>query len=88
LCFGRRQQRANAAINNAIGLSVAVSTVIDLWRCGMFNQASNYDKWINQNKERLIDAWEVGFLDETPITADTYEDFVLNEWSNQCQDQK
>ena len=67
----------------------------------MFNK---YDKWINQNKERLIDAWEVGFLDETPITADTYEDFVLSEWKTElnksarfslyahedqlCQDQK
>ena len=51
----------------------------------MFNQ---YDKWINQNKERLIDAWEAGFLGEAPITADTYEDFVSNEWSKQCQDQK
>ncbi|AUR98024.1 hypothetical protein NVP1246O_17 [Vibrio phage 1.246.O._10N.261.54.E10] len=54
----------------------------------MFNQASNYDKWINQNKERLIDAWEVGFLGETPITADTYEDFVLAQWESKCQDQK
>jgi hypothetical protein len=54
----------------------------------MFNQASNYDKWINQNKERLIEAWEVGFLDETPINDDTYEDFVLAQWESKCQDQK
>ncbi|AUR91241.1 hypothetical protein NVP1158O_14 [Vibrio phage 1.158.O._10N.261.45.E12] len=54
----------------------------------MFNQASNYDKWINQNKEQLIDAWEVGFLDETPITDDTYEDFVMSQWKSKCQDQK
>lgn len=51
----------------------------------MFNQ---YDKWINQNKERLIDAWEVGFLDESPITETVYEDFVINAWANECQDQK
>lgn len=52
----------------------------------MFNQ---YDKWINQNKERLIDAWETGFTTcGDPIDQKTYEDFVLNEWSKQCQDQK
>ncbi len=51
----------------------------------MFNK---YDKWINQNKERLIDAWEVGFLDESPINSNTYEDFVLCEWLKKCQDQK
>ena len=52
----------------------------------MFNQ---YDKWINQNKEQLIDAWEVGFLGETPIEEDTYEDFVAAMWKiKQCQDQK
>ncbi len=54
----------------------------------MFNKMSNYQGWINQNKERLIDAWEVGFLDEAPITSDTYEDFVINVWANECQDQK
>lgn len=54
----------------------------------MFNKLSAYEKWLSENKELHIEAWEVGFLDETPITADTYEDFVLAQWESKCQDQK
>ena len=42
---------------------------------------NNYTKWINANKESLIDQWEAGFtVCGDVIEQKTYEDFVAFIW--------
>lgn len=56
----------------------------------MFNKLSAYDKWVSENKELHIEAWELGITwFRAPIIEDTYEGFVLAMWKiESCQDQK